>query len=102
MVLALELGRQRFDQPRNVSGDADIDGDLDAGEYIALKRNFCQSATWTGGDFDGVVTWRDLAALQANFPNSPTAGAPVPEPTALFVMMAAGLPALLKRRRSRS
>ena len=86
------------------AGDADFDGDIDAGDYITLKRNFGQSATWTGGDFDfdGTVTLLDLQAMEASYPSSETAGMPIPEPTTLFVMMAAGLPALLKRRRSRN
>jgi len=86
------------------TGDADIDGDIDAGDYIALKRNFSQSATWTGGDFDfdGTVTLLALQALQAGYHNSRAAGTPVPEPTTLSIILAAGLPALLKRRRSRN
>lgn len=82
------------------AGDADLDGDLDAADYITLKRNFGQPATWTGGnfDFDGDVTWRDLAALQANFPNSPAAGAPVPEPATLVLLAAGGVAFLRKRR----
>ncbi len=85
------------------AGDANLDGDIDASDYITLKRNFAQSATWTGGDFDfdGTVTLLDLAALEASFNNSP-AGAPIPEPTTLFVILAASLPTLLKRRRSRA
>jgi len=82
------------------TGDADLDGDIDASDYIALKRNFGQSATWTGGDFDfdGAVTLLDLQALETNFPGSPTADTPVPEPTMLVILAPAGLAVLLKRR----
>jgi len=55
------------------------------------------------GDFneDGRVNHADLVILQDNYGKS-TAGAPaIPEPATLFIMLAAGLPALLKRRRSR-
>lgn len=82
------------------AGDADLDGDIDASDYIALKRNFGQSATWMGGDFDfdGTVTLLDLQAIAAGFPSSLTAGTPVPEPTTLVILAIAGLAALGKRR----
>ena len=75
---------------------------VDAADYIALKTHMGQatSAGATDGDFDddGDVDWDDLQILQDRFRELNAAG-PVPEPATLFVMLAAGLPALLKRRR---
>ena len=83
----------------------DINGDMvvDAADFIALKQNMGMTgAQWTDGDFsrNGTVDWDDLQLMMANFGatiNTPSAT--TPEPATLFVMMAAGLPALLKRRR---
>ena len=79
--------------------------DVDAADYIALKTHMGQatSAGATEGDFDGDndVDWDDLQILQGRFSEQNAVNAtPVPEPATLFVMLAAGLPALLKRRRS--
>jgi len=88
-------------------GDTDLDGDVDADDYIALKTHMGQ-ASGAGAaegdfDFDGDVDWYDLqfmlGALAAAGGSTPPA---TPEPATLFIMMAAGLPALLKRRRRRS
>ncbi|TFG79936.1 MAG: hypothetical protein E4H19_15960, partial [Chromatiales bacterium] len=92
----------------SVVGDTDSNGVVDAADFTTLKKNF---GTTTGagvaqGNFtspDGAVNWNDLSILTANM-GAGGAGTPAttPEPATLFVMMAAGLPALLKRRRSRS
>jgi len=92
--------------------DADGDGVVGAADYIALKTNFgtASGATWEQGDFDGDgdVDLDDKAILEFSYGEGPigtAAPAPpgnVPEPATLFVMMVAGLPALLKRRRRRS
>ena len=77
---------------------------VDAVDYIALKTHMGQdtSAGATEGDFDddGDVDWDDLQILQGRFRELNDAG-PVPEPATLFIMLGAGLPALLRRRRSR-
>jgi hypothetical protein len=85
-------------------GDANLDGIVDAADYVNLKRDFAgpPTATWTGGDFDfdGAVTWRDLAALEGNFGNlSPTQPAQLPEPAAP-ALLAAGCLAILRRRKT--
>ncbi len=54
-------------------GDGDADGD---------------------GDVDGI----DFGIWQANYPTNMGTAATIPEPATLFVMLAAGLPMLLKSR----
>ena len=51
-------------------GDANLNGTIDIGDFLALSRNFGQSdAGWTGGDFDGdgTVGVSDFLALSLNF-----------------------------------
>ncbi len=79
--------------------------DVDVTDYIALKTHMGQatSAGATEGDFDldNDVDWDDLQILQDRFREQNAANAnPIPEPATLLIMLAAGLPALLKRRRS--
>jgi len=85
--------------------DADGNGVVNAADYIALKRHMGtpSGATLAMGDFDGDddVDFDDLQVLIDNY-DATSASSPVPEPATLFVMMAAGLPALLKRRQRRS
>jgi len=85
------------------AGDANLDGIVDAADYVTVKRNLGRfvSATWTDGDFDfdGAVTWRDLAALEANFGAVfPTQPAQAPEPATL-TLLAAGCLAIRRRNR---
>jgi len=84
-------------------GDADGDGDVDAADYIMVKRHFggAPGAEGPGGDLDGngIVDWADLQILQAAYDAGVGANT-IPEPATLLMMLAAGLPALLKRRRS--
>jgi len=85
-------------------GDTNLDGVVDAADYMAIKRNFgmASGAAPIDGDInnDGAVDWYDLQLLQEHFgEGGGTEGATTPEPATLFIMLAAGLPALLKRRR---
>ena len=84
-------------------GDADGDGDVDAADYIMVKTHFggapAAGTEGSGGDFNGngTVDWNDLQELMSGL-SSGTGGAPIPEPATLIIL-AVGLPALLKRRR---
>ncbi len=104
-TLAADITNGMFNivpEPAPIAGDANGDGVVDAADYIILKRNFGMTgAQWLDGDFSGdhQVNWTDLQLLISHFGTSGTATATTPEPATLFVMMAAGLPALLKRRR---
>jgi len=85
-------------------GDADGDGDVDAADYIMVKTHFggapAAGTEGSGGDFNetGTVDWDDLQILLTAY-SAGTGADTIPEPATLFIMLAAGLPALLKRRR---
>ena len=86
-------------------GDANGDEVVDAADYILVKQNMGTSghADNTNGDLDGngTVDWEDLQKLMIGMNSGTGETQTVPEPATLFIMLAAGLPALLKRRRSR-
>jgi hypothetical protein len=53
-----------------IGGDANLDGGVDAFDYIIVKHNYGMTgATWADGDFDydGDVDRSDFLILQANF-----------------------------------
>ena len=94
-------------------GDINLDGVVDAADYIALKASMGSAAGvdwWEAGDFDGdgVVGWSDLQALIDNFGLTngeyglavETGGTTpaVPTPSTLLLLGLAG-PALLGRKR---
>ena len=87
------------------SGDANLDGAVNATDFVLLAQNFnAANANWVNGDFnyDGVVNALDFNALATNFGATPIAAPPllgslVPEPTTI-----AWVASLLLARRRRS
>ena len=84
-------------------GDANLDGVVDAADYIALKKNFgkASGATYGDGDFDGDrgVDRADLLILMGSFSQGTGGAATIPEPATL-ALLGIGALALLRRRRS--
>jgi autotransporter-associated beta strand protein len=84
-------------------GDTNLDGVVDAVDFITLKKNFGASlgGGLTVGDFDntGTVDWNDLSTLAANMGNGGPAPATTPEPATLG-LLAIGALAMLRRRRA--
>jgi len=63
-------------------GDADLDKDVDIGDFLLLSSSFGQDAGWNAGDFlgDGTVGFDDFLELSNQFGNS-TNVATAPEPS---------------------
>ena len=92
-------------QSREMLGDADCDGDVDAFDYVALKRNVGKTgAVWEEGDFngDGDVDRGDFVCLRAHFGDRVpgASGAFIPEPGALAMLAVGGL-VIVRRKRGR-
>ena len=90
----------------SLRGDADLDGNVNVNDFLALSRNFGNDGTWSQGDFDcdGTVTTRDFLQLSRNFGQSGApAAASVPEPdsTTLLIGCAALVLPFVGRRRRR-
>jgi hypothetical protein len=91
-----------------LAGDSDLNGSVDMTDFNALAMNFGQGGKlWTDGDFnyDGVVNALDLNAIATNFGaplSAPVAlGALVPEPSALSILLLAGMFSRRRREMSR-
>ena len=75
-------------------GDSNLDGSVDATDLNNLALNWrMEVARWSAGDFkpDGVVDSGDLNELALNWrraiPTASAANSPVPEPSALFLIL---------------
>ena len=68
-------------------GDADLDGDVDFADFLALSNNFGSSGTWSQGDFneDRRVEFNDFLLLSDNFGDN--AAVAVPEPGASSIAL---------------
>jgi hypothetical protein len=97
-----------------LAGDNNLSGTVDLTDFTFLAANFNGAGKgWLQGDFnyDGSVDLTDFTFLAANFNQSLPAsftdsaagslGAAVPEPTAMALLVAAPMPALVMRRRAR-
>jgi|GEM_PF-6582012 len=102
--VALDVTSQdHFDTALSVQsilvGDADMDGQVGFTDFLILSAGYGQSdQSFTGGDFDcdGNVGFTDFLALSANFGESTQATAPVPEPHYPFVILMAGVLAIIR------
>ena len=86
-----------------VAGDADLDGDVDFLDFLALANGFGKENGWAGGDFDGdgQTAFLDFLALANSFGQTSAAAAQsVPEPVT-GVLLLAGFAGLLGMRRRR-
>ena len=72
-------------------GDADLDGEVDFPDFLALSAGFGASGGWAEGDFDGngQIDFADFLTLSNNFGPSGAPSAPVPEPSSLVLLLAA-------------
>ncbi|MGC4033458.1 MAG: autotransporter-associated beta strand repeat-containing protein [Tepidisphaeraceae bacterium] len=101
-----------------LGGDADLDGDVDFNDFLALQAHFGTAGNFGNGDFnyDHIVDFNDFLLMQTNFGQALAAGATadvtaeqvaamtafgnairVPEPTSLALLGSGGL--MLTRRR---
>lgn len=85
-----------------LAGDADWDRTVGFADLLVLSQNYNATGRfWNEGDSDGdgVVGFADLLALSQNYNITLPAPAAVPEPSAVWLVLAAGLGL---RRRSRT
>ena len=86
------------------AGDADLNGSVEFGDFLALSAGFGSIGGWAVGDFDGSgdVAFADFLLLSSNFGSSRAADTTqsVPEPSAvglcMFGLLATGC---VRRRR---
>ena len=82
-------------QAGSLPGDANLSGDVEFSDFLALSAKFGQTGSWSHGDFDcsGQVGFADFLVLSSNFSQaseSNTAAA-VPEPsTGVLLLLTAG------------
>lgn len=86
-------------------GDANLDGDVNAGDLNVVGINWQSSSNkWSEGNFDGIsgVTAGDLNIVGINWQQSGEAplAAAVPEPTTQWMILLGLAGVLLRRRRS--
>jgi hypothetical protein len=89
---------------RTVSGDTDLDRDVDFADFLGLSAAFgSQGNGWGAGDFDGNgrTDFPDFLAMSSNFGALPAAAVPEPDAGA-HLIAALGASLLLLRRRHRS
>jgi hypothetical protein len=83
-----------------VTGDFDLDGDVDGADFVAWQSNFpkASGATLAQGDADGDfdVDGADFVVWQTNFPTTPAI--PVPEPSVFWFASLGVLIGLAARR----
>ncbi len=97
---APDIGADELASPK---GDANYDGKVDGADYTIWADNYKASGNWAKGDFDlsGFVDGADYTLWADNFGfGTGGTGGSVPEPAG-GLLLAAGVMALLRRRRGR-
>ncbi len=87
-----------------LDGDADLDGDVDFGDYLVLEAAFGGPGDWINGDFDfsGSIDFGDYLILEAAFGDTvPAEAAAVPEPGTLAMLLGMSALILIARTRRR-
>ena len=87
-------------------GDATLDGNVDESDFDVLAANYNSAGGWAQGDFNGDLfvdrADYDILAMFFGFPGPGRDAPPIPEPTAMSLLLA-GLAGLgLRRRRKPS
>jgi hypothetical protein len=90
-------------------GDANLDGNVDGGDFLIWQRGFGTAGGWSFGDFngDGVVSALDLTILESNYGFQSAlmaalgdiGSSSVPEPASLMLLSLGGLTMMGRRRR---
>ena len=89
--------------PSLLEGDANRDDVVSAGDYGCVQMNFGSSGSpgiLGDADGNGVVSASDYGSVQTNFGNTAGTVSPIPEPTALFILLAVGSIKFLKKRKN--
>ena len=100
---AIDANDLRFwveDLKQTSFGDANLDGEVNFPDFLALSANFGGSGGWSQGDFDidGAVLFADFLVLSSNFGLGGEV-APVPEPNSPMLL---GIALLFLTRRPSS
>lgn len=87
-----------------VSGDVNLDGQVDFGDFLVLSQNFGLDGGWTAGDVDGSgdVRFQDFLLLSENFGKTTMAYSSVPEPNASAAFVVGMVMLARFRRRANS
>ncbi len=92
-----DMGADEFGAPM---GDANHDGKVDGADYTIWADHYKQPGTWVTGDFNGdqVVNGADYTLWADSFGFGTGAGASVPEPATVMLLVLGACAAGLRRR----
>jgi hypothetical protein len=90
--------------PGMLEGDANVDGVVSAGDYLAIQSAFGDTGVnefYGDANHDGVVSAADFAAVQANYGSVTPVGLEiVPEPVTLSLLAIGGIALITRKRRN--
>jgi hypothetical protein len=84
----------------NPTGDYDIDGDIDGGDFLAWQLSFGSTTdVLADGNLNGIVDSSDLTVWQLAFPTTgPFGQTEIPEPNYAVPILVMALVAIARRR----